>query len=73
VFEVNDCGGIVLDKTVFYVTGGGQPGDSGVLTPAEGATVEISTTVYDDGGQIVHVPAALRPLENSDDLHKVSS
>jgi misacylated tRNA(Ala) deacylase len=57
VLEVNDRGGIVLDKTVFYVTGGGQPGDSGVLKPAEGAPVEISTAVYGDGDQIVHVPA----------------
>ena len=24
-------GGIVLDRTVFYPTGGGQPGDSGLL------------------------------------------
>jgi Ser-tRNA(Ala) deacylase AlaX len=37
VLEVQDRGGIILDKTVFYVTGGGQPGDSGVLKRAEGA------------------------------------
>jgi misacylated tRNA(Ala) deacylase len=42
---------------VFYVTGGGQPGDSGVLKPAEGAPVEIAAAVYGDGDQIVHVPA----------------
>jgi misacylated tRNA(Ala) deacylase len=57
VLEVHDRGGVILDKTVFYVTGGGQPGDSGVLKPAEGAPVEISTAVYSDGDQIVHVPA----------------
>jgi misacylated tRNA(Ala) deacylase len=57
VLEVHDRGGIVLDKTVFYVTGGGQPGDSGVLKPAEGAPVEIAAAVYGDGDQIVHVPA----------------
>ena len=50
VLEVQDRGGIILDKTVFYVTGGGQPGDSGVLQRTEGAPVEISTAVYGDGG-----------------------
>src|SRR5690606_10027688 len=28
--------GIRLDRTVFYATGGGQPGDSGVLRGADG-------------------------------------
>ena len=28
--------GIRLDRTVFYPTGGGQPGDSGVLRLADG-------------------------------------
>jgi misacylated tRNA(Ala) deacylase len=46
VLEVNERGGIVLDRTVFYVTGGGQPSDSGVLKTAEGAPVENSTAVY---------------------------
>src|SRR5262245_46204674 len=68
VIEVDDRGGVVLDKTVFYVTGGGQPGDSGVLKRAEGASVEISTAVYGDGDQIVHVPAegarSLQPGEH---------
>lgn len=62
VLDVNEMGGIVLDRTVFYPTGGGQPGDSGVLRTADGQTIRIATTVKgreDDGGSdiIVHVPA----------------
>ena len=58
VLEINDRGGIVLDQTVFYVAGGGQPGDSGVLKRADGALIEITTTLYSDTGELVHVPAA---------------
>jgi misacylated tRNA(Ala) deacylase len=31
VLGVNERGGIVLDRTIFYATGGGQPGDTGTL------------------------------------------
>ena len=37
--------GIRLDRTVFYPTGGGQPGDSGVLRLASGDTIAIIDTV----------------------------
>lgn len=58
VVGVNDRGGIILDRTVFYPTGGGQTGDSGVLTLDDGGEITIVTTVYgDDRSQIVHVPA----------------
>ena len=55
---INDKGGIVLDRTVFYPTGGGQPGDSGVLITGDGAEIAIITTVKgDDDENVVHVPA----------------
>ena len=58
VIAINDRGGIILDRTVFYPTGGGQTGDSGKLVSADGGEVEIVTTVYgDDRTQVVHVPA----------------
>lgn len=57
VVKINDLGGIIVDQTVFYPTGGGQPGDSGVLMFG-GNEITIATAVYDrETGEIVHVPA----------------
>lgn len=64
VLAVNDRGGIVLDRTIFYAAGGGQPGDRGVIR-FPGGTCPIATTVYDaaDKSTLVHVPAegAVKP------------
>ncbi|MEH6646289.1 alanyl-tRNA editing protein [Sulfitobacter sp.] len=49
-------GGIVLDATVFYTKGGGQPGDSGVLS-WQGNRLAIATAVKGEGDQIVLVPS----------------
>ena len=49
-------GGIILDASVFYPTGGGQPGDSGVLQ-WEGGRIAIATAVKAEGGRIALVPA----------------
>jgi len=58
VVAINDLGGIVLDRTVFYPSGGGQPGDAGKLKRADGSLTMIATTVYEkDRSAIVHVPA----------------
>ena len=55
--------GIRLDRTVFYPTGGGQPGDSGVLRLASGETITVVDTVKGEAAdEVVHVPAPGTPL-----------
>jgi misacylated tRNA(Ala) deacylase len=57
VLRVNERGGVVLDRTVFYATGGGQPGDVGTLTREDGSILPIATAVWDDAAktEIAHV------------------
>ncbi len=54
--------GIVLDRTVFYPLGGGQPGDTGTLS-WDGGEVEITDTRYGEAGAIRHLtdPDAAMP------------
>jgi misacylated tRNA(Ala) deacylase len=48
--------GLRLDRTVFYPTGGGQPGDSGTLTLADGSRLRVVDTVKGaDHDDVVHV------------------
>jgi misacylated tRNA(Ala) deacylase len=58
VVEVTPEGGLVLDRTVFYAQGGGQPGDAGVVESGAGS-IPVANAVYgSDRAKIVHVPAA---------------
>jgi misacylated tRNA(Ala) deacylase len=55
--------GIVLDRTVFYARGGGQPGDTGTLRWNDQETI-ITDTVKGEGGDVLHLAdpdAALPP------------
>ena len=50
--------GVRLDRTVFYPTGGGQPGDTGVLRLATGQLIPIADTVKGGGpDEVIHIPA----------------
>ena len=58
VVAINERGGIELDRTVFYATGGGQPGDAGILVRNDGTEITIGTAIYnpEDKSHILHVP-----------------
>lgn len=56
-------GGLILDQSLFYPTGGGQPGDSGWLD-WDGGTVTVASAVRAGMGQVALVaaePVALPP------------
>lgn len=49
-------GGLLLDRTIFYPTGGGQPGNSGVIEWG-GKRLSIATAVKVEGARVALVPA----------------
>jgi misacylated tRNA(Ala) deacylase len=53
--------GVLLDRTVFYARGGGQPGDRGVLRYGDGQ-VEVVDTIR-RGGDVFHLTAGQHGLE----------
>jgi misacylated tRNA(Ala) deacylase len=54
--------GIVLDRTVFYPTGGGQPGDRGLLLAPGGVEIAILDTRKGEGEAILHLAAETAAL-----------
>lgn len=54
---------VELDQTVFYPTAGGQSGDIGTLTMANGTALPVATTVKDrETGRTLHIIAEDHPL-----------
>ena len=62
VTDVADAG-VALDRTAFYIGGGGQPSDVGILT-ADGSQYVV-TGVKRDSGLLVHLIDGDRPAEGS--------
>lgn len=47
-------GGVVLDRTVFYPLGGGQPGDTGLLRAGDGREWRVAEARKGEDGRILH-------------------
>ena len=61
-----DARGLVLDATIFYPHGGGQPGDTGTVTYEDGTTVPVIDTLKGETrAEIVHVlpSGSARPIK----------
>lgn len=64
VTGINDRGGILLDRTNFYATSGGQPGDTGFFERSDGTKIAIAGTITGETKEeIIHLPSpdAARP------------
>ncbi|NNK79754.1 MAG: alanyl-tRNA editing protein [Litoreibacter sp.] len=61
VIEHTSRSGLVLDRSLFYPTGGGQPGDGGTLH-WPGGQCEIASTVKGEEADVILVPAEGAPL-----------
>jgi misacylated tRNA(Ala) deacylase len=63
VTEVVEAG-VVLDRSVFYPLGGGQPGDTGTLRAVDGREWRVVDARKGEGGRILHVlEAGVAPPE----------
>lgn len=68
VVGVNERGGILLDRTVFYATSGGQPGDTGRIVRANGEAIDIAGTITGETkDEIIHLPAPGQPVPGPGD------
>ncbi|OHV76529.1 alanyl-tRNA editing protein [Rhizobium sp. LCM 4573] len=62
VTAIHEDGGIELDRTCFYATSGGQPGDTGFLERSDGAKIQLAPTRHGATKDIViHVPLEGEP------------
>ena len=67
-----DASGVVLDRTVFYPLGGGQPGDTGTLRAADGREWRVVDTRKGEEGRILHLlEAGAAPPESGTQVEAV--
>ena len=52
---------IALDRSAFYPESGGQPGDTGTLTAADGTVVVVYDTQCDGDGEVWHIAGSALP------------
>ena len=55
VLGVEDSNKIILDQTIYYPEGGGQPSDEGTITRADGTVLNITYAEKQDGVVLHHV------------------
>lgn len=62
IMEVTPEGGLILDRTIFYAQGGGQPGDKGEIILGDGQRLQVTSAVYGpDKASVMHVASAPLP------------
>ena len=61
VLRVTDEGAVTLDRSAFYPTGGGQPGDRGWLRFG-GSEAEVVGAVKGQGAEVLHLLASGAPV-----------
>lgn len=61
IIGITEEGGLIPSVSIFYATGGGQPGDSGRMIWPSGE-VGVATTVKTHGGHVALVPDAPGPI-----------
>ncbi|MGO4704201.1 alanyl-tRNA editing protein [Microvirga sp. 2MCAF38] len=59
VIAVTPEGGVIVDRTIFYAQGGGQPGDVGHIRLSGSSEIPVTNAVYGaDRSQVVHLVGA---------------
>jgi len=72
VEAVTEDGGVRLDRCLFYPAGGGQPGDTGVLS-WDGGSADVIDTVKDNDGMplLVLEPGGARPKAGAEVVQRL--
>ncbi len=62
--------GVILDRTIFYPLGGGQPGDSGTMTRGDGSLWKVLDTRKNrESGEHIHCLENLEGIAVGDAVH----